>query len=157
LREGHDAAQIGTAQSAHARIPLVPFDDASKGLPGDELHHLCEQRLAHVHASPRGRSSPRAWQGQVAKTRSQLPGAPPSQPLTQLDRSRSLALQELLKLSGTPPPEIQIVYPPESPEMTANAGVTGGRQQIDRTLVPCLEEWLQSRAAPITEPETDRG
>src|SRR3954467_11172625 len=33
------------------------------------------------------------------------------------------------------PPGVQIVDTPESPETTANAGFTVGRQQIDRTLV----------------------
>src|SRR4029077_101966 len=72
--------QIGATQSTHARIALVPFDDASEGLPGNVLHHLCEQRLAHVHASPRGRSSPKASHGRVTKPRVQLPRVPPGQP-----------------------------------------------------------------------------
>jgi hypothetical protein len=55
LRKGHDAEQVGTAQRAHARVALVPFDDAPEGLPRHELHHLREQRLPHVHASPRVR------------------------------------------------------------------------------------------------------
>jgi hypothetical protein len=42
----------------------------------------------------------------------------------------------LLKLSRVAfSPEIQIVDTPESPETTVNAGLTGGRQLIDRTLV----------------------
>jgi hypothetical protein len=52
LREGHHAKQIGAAQSAHARIASVAFDDASKGLPWHVLHDLRKQRLAHIHASP---------------------------------------------------------------------------------------------------------
>jgi hypothetical protein len=53
LREGHDAKQVGATQRANARVALVPLDDATEGLPRHELHHLREQRLAHVHASPR--------------------------------------------------------------------------------------------------------
>jgi hypothetical protein len=30
---------------------MVTFDDASKGLPWRELHHLREQRLANIHAA----------------------------------------------------------------------------------------------------------
>jgi hypothetical protein len=51
LREGHDPKQIGAAQRAHARIALVPFNDASKGFPRHKLHHLRKQRLAHIHAA----------------------------------------------------------------------------------------------------------
>jgi hypothetical protein len=51
LREGHDTKQVGAAERAHSRIALVPFDDASKGLPRYKLHHLRKQRLAHVHAA----------------------------------------------------------------------------------------------------------
>src|SRR4029079_6908047 len=136
LREGHDAEQISTTQSAHARITLVPFDDASEGLPGDELHHLCEQRLAHVHASPRGRSSPRAWHGRVAKPRAQLPGSSPGQPSTQTGPEPKHRPQKIARfLRDVSSPEFQIVDTPESPETTVNTGLTGGRQQIDRTLV----------------------
>ncbi len=35
------------------RLRHRPLDDASEGLPRHELHHLREQRLATVHASPR--------------------------------------------------------------------------------------------------------
>ena len=38
---------------ANTRIALLPLEDASEGLPRHELHHLREQRLATVHASPR--------------------------------------------------------------------------------------------------------
>jgi hypothetical protein len=51
LRKGHDAKQVGATERAHTRIALVPFDDAPKGLPRHELHHLRKQRLAHVHAA----------------------------------------------------------------------------------------------------------
>ena len=51
LREGHDAKDIGTAQTPHARIALMPIHDAPKRLPRHELHELCEQRLSQVHAS----------------------------------------------------------------------------------------------------------
>ena len=47
------AEQVGAAQRAHARVAIVALDDASEGLPRHELHDLREQRLAHVHASPR--------------------------------------------------------------------------------------------------------
>lgn len=53
LRKGHHAKQLGAAQRTHTRIALVPVDDSTKGLPRHELHDLREQRLAHVHASPR--------------------------------------------------------------------------------------------------------
>jgi hypothetical protein len=52
LSEGHHAKQVGAAQRAHARIALVLLDDSTEGLPRHELHHLREQRLAHVHATP---------------------------------------------------------------------------------------------------------
>jgi hypothetical protein len=49
LRKRHDTKQIGATKRPNRRIALVPFDDASKGLPRNELHHLRKQRLAHVH------------------------------------------------------------------------------------------------------------
>ena len=52
LGEDHHAKQVGAAQHAHTRIALVALDDPTEGLPRHELHHLREQRLAHVHASP---------------------------------------------------------------------------------------------------------
>ena len=39
LREGHHAKHIGATQGTHARIPAVPLDDASKGLPWHVLHN----------------------------------------------------------------------------------------------------------------------
>jgi Ser/Thr protein kinase RdoA (MazF antagonist) len=62
LHEGHDAKQVRAAQRAHAYVAPVPLDDLTKGLSWDEFHHLREQRLAHVRASPRGRSNPQASQ-----------------------------------------------------------------------------------------------
>ena len=50
--EGHHPKQAGAAQRAHACIAAVLHDDPAEGLPWHELHHLCEQRLAHVHAPP---------------------------------------------------------------------------------------------------------
>jgi prephenate dehydratase len=52
LRERHHAKQVGAAERAHAGIAVVPLDDSTEGLPRHELHHLREQRLAHVHATP---------------------------------------------------------------------------------------------------------
>jgi hypothetical protein len=51
LRKGHDAKQVGATKCSHTGIALVPLDDASKGFPRHELHHLRKQRLAHVHAA----------------------------------------------------------------------------------------------------------
>jgi len=59
LREGHDAEDLGAAQSAHSGVSAMPLDDPSKALPWHELHDLCEQRLAHVHASPRIAQTPK--------------------------------------------------------------------------------------------------
>jgi hypothetical protein len=53
LRGGHHAKQVGATQRAHARVALVSLDNSTEGLPRHELHHLREQRLAHVRASPR--------------------------------------------------------------------------------------------------------
>jgi hypothetical protein len=51
LRKGHDAKQVGAPERTNRHIALVPFNDASKGLPRNKLHHLRKQRLAHVHAA----------------------------------------------------------------------------------------------------------
>jgi hypothetical protein len=64
---------------------------------------------------------------------------PPGQPL-RLDRSRSPPREIAQALRNASSPEIQIVDTPESPEITVNAGLTGGRQQIDRTLVVSYQE-----------------
>ena len=48
-----DAEQIGTPQSAHARVAVVPVDDAPECFPRHILHHLRKQCFAHVHVSPR--------------------------------------------------------------------------------------------------------
>jgi hypothetical protein len=53
LGERHHAEQVGAAQRANAGIAFVTLDDASEGLPRYELHHLCKQRLADIHALPR--------------------------------------------------------------------------------------------------------
>jgi len=52
LGKCHDAKQVRASQCAHTRVAVVPLDDAGEGLPRHELHHLREQRLAHIHASP---------------------------------------------------------------------------------------------------------
>jgi hypothetical protein len=52
LGEGHGAELLGTAQAAHSGIAAIAIHDARKAGPWNELHDLCEQRLAHVHSTP---------------------------------------------------------------------------------------------------------
>ena len=50
LGKRHDAKQVRASQGANTCIAIVAVDDAREGLPRHELHYLCEQRLAHIHA-----------------------------------------------------------------------------------------------------------
>ena len=52
LREGHGAELLRATQTAHSGIAAITRHDARKAGPRNELHNLCEQRLAHVHSSP---------------------------------------------------------------------------------------------------------
>ena len=52
LSKGHGAELLRAAQAAHSGIAAIAIHDARKAGPRNELHDLCEQRLAHVHSSP---------------------------------------------------------------------------------------------------------
>ena len=52
LCEGHGTELLGTTQIAYSDVAAIARYDACKTGPRNELHDLCEQRLAQVHNSP---------------------------------------------------------------------------------------------------------
>ena len=50
LGEGHDAKPLGTGEAPRVAIAVAPGTDSMKALPRQEVHELCEERRAEVHA-----------------------------------------------------------------------------------------------------------
>ena len=50
LREGHDAKLLGAREMFYVVVTVATGNDSVKALPWQEVHDLCEERLAEVHA-----------------------------------------------------------------------------------------------------------
>jgi hypothetical protein len=54
LGKRHDAKLLGAIHTSNAGIPSIAIYDAAEAPPWNEIHDLCEERLADIHSvSPR--------------------------------------------------------------------------------------------------------